>query len=293
MDTGATVTCRGQPGYPTALEELGRPPPVLYIRGKVPAAPAISIVGSRNSDRYGVKASELFARELAGVGLTIVSGLAKGVDTAAHRGALAVPGGRTVAVLGCGIDIAYPRGSGTLAADIAQCGAVISEFPVGTPPLPEHFPQRNRVLAALGHGTLVVRATQRSGSLITARLALELGREIYALPGDVFDSRSVGPNCLIRDGATPVQHPIEILEGLPLEVQDRLREIELEPDEGEPPPEHLTDLYELLEFHGCATAEALAEMSGQPLVAVLALLTELEIGGWVERLPGSIFGVRH
>ena len=166
------------------------------LLGRIPDRPAIAMVGSRAAVAYGLEAATLFARRLAEAGLTIVSGLARGVDTAAHRGALAASGGLTVGVLGCGLDVRYPTGTDRLRRQIAGRGAVITEFPLGTPPNKYNFPIRNRIIAALASGTLVVQGEARSGSLITARLALELGRDVYAVPGRIFDSRSAGPNAL-------------------------------------------------------------------------------------------------
>lgn len=290
---GAVIVPLGHRDYPEVLAVTSEPPPALYIRGELPDDPGLAIVGSRRSDRYGLDVSELFARALAAAGLTIVSGLARGVDTAAHRGALSAPGGRTVAVLGCGIDVEYPTASAGLATAIARDGAVVSELPMGTPPLPFHFPLRNRILAALGVGTLVVRATARSGSLITARLALELGREIFAVPGEVFSPGSVGPNCLIRDGAVPVQHPREVIESLKLEVREKLTPPAPAGSTSAAPDAHLASLLDALERLEPATAEELAEALGTDVGETLARLTELELGGWSERLPGSRYATRH
>ncbi len=289
-DAGASIITRLDPGYPAALLELPQPPPVLYCRGRLPPGVGIAVVGSRLADTYGLETARMFARYLADRGVVVVSGLARGVDSAAHRGALEAEGGRTVAVLGCGIDVEYPRGSARLARRIAAAGAVVTEFPIGIRPHKFNFPMRNRIIAALGAGTMVVRATSRSGSLITARLALELGRDVYALPGNIFDPRSIGPNTLIRDGALPVQHPREMIESLP----SRLR-AGLEPHEPAPtsepgtPAEHLEDVYRRLSRGETRTAESLAAETGKPVAAVLAALTELELGGWATRYPGPSF----
>ena len=207
---GRLVTVRDA-DYPERLRHLALPPPVLYLRSELPPGPAVAIVGSRNADPYGLEAAGLFARALAAAGVVVVSGFARGVDAAAHEGALA-GGGYTVAVLGCGVDIVYPVEHRALAAEVAGRGALVSELPCGTLPRPFNFPVRNRIIAALALGTLVIQATPRSGSLITARHALELGREVFALPGRIFDERSLGPNALLRDGAVLVQHPKDVLE---------------------------------------------------------------------------------
>jgi DNA processing protein len=220
---GWSVIVGGDDDYPPALPELSLPPPVLFCRGRLPRRPAISVVGSRAADSYGIEATGWFAGALARAGLTVVSGLARGIDTAAHRAATRDPGSRTVAVLGCGLDLDYPRGSERLRREIERQGAVVTEFPAGTPALPQHFPIRNRIIAALGVACIVIQAAPRSGSLSTARHALELGREVWALPGRIFDRRSAGANLLIRDGASPALDPQEILESLPIAVTDALR----------------------------------------------------------------------
>ncbi|HYG64901.1 MAG TPA: DNA-processing protein DprA, partial [Thermoanaerobaculia bacterium] len=211
---GAAIVTTLDPGYPPPLRQLAPPPPVLYIEGRLSAGsaePAVAVVGSRRADPYGREVAGLFAQALAAAGVPVVSGFALGVDEAAHRGALAAERGETVAVLGCGLGVDYPRGQGALAREIAGRGAVVSEFPCGQEPRAWHFPVRNRVIAALTAGTLVVQAAPRSGSLITARHALDLGREVWAVPGRIFDEKSIGPNALIRDGAQLVQHPRDIL----------------------------------------------------------------------------------
>ncbi len=287
LDRGATVVTLRDAGYPPALRELELPPPVLYVAGELPRAPAVAVVGSRAADAYGREAATLFGRELAAAGLTVVSGMARGVDTAAHRGALSAEGGRTVAVLGCGIDVDYPRGSGALKQSIAGSGAVVSEFPFGTPPWAGNFPIRNRIIAALAAGTLVVQGETRSGSLITARQALELGREVWAVPGRIFDSRSAGPNDLIRDGAQPVQRPRDVLESLPVAVRELLPAAAAE----QPPAERLPagDTGRLLAAMTPAEPlppERLAAASGFGIERVLGLLLELELAGRVRREPG-------
>ncbi len=293
---GASLTTRVDPGYPPALLDLPLPPPVLYHRGALPTAPGISIVGSRRADSYGLETALMFARHLAARGLLVVSGLAVGIDSAAHRGALEAPGGRTVAVLGCGIDVEYPRGSARLANRIAEAGAVISELPLGARPYKSHFPMRNRIIAALGLGTLVVRATARSGSLITARLALELGRDVYALPGNIFDRRSVGPNSLIRDGALAAQHPRELIESLPFAVRQRVEIRAPEAQSPEPTGSELAPaarkILRRLSPGTTRTAEALAAGTEQSVSEVLGVLLELELAGWVRRYPGPAFGRR-
>lgn len=290
-DAGARLITVLDAAYPEPLRDLALPPPVLYCQGEIPDAPGTAIVGSRAADAYGREAATLFARELAAAGLTIVSGLARGVDSAAHRGALAAAGGRTVAVLGCGLGVIYPRGSSRLRREIAGHGAVVSEFPFATGPQKWNFPIRNRIIAALACGTLVVQGEARSGSLITARLALELGRDVYAVPGRIFDSRAHGPNRLIRDGALPAQRPRDILESLPLAVRDRLPASVAAPAAAAS-AEAAGDAARLLAAMTPgepAAPELLAAGSGLGVDRILALLLELELAGHVRREPGPVW----
>ncbi len=288
---GAAVVTRVDAGYPEKLLELALPPPVLYLRGRLPRRPGLSVVGSRRASAYGMDVAGGFAADLASRGLVIVSGFARGVDTAAHRAAVAQPDGVTVAVLGCGIDVDYPRGREALRREISRRGAIVSEFPCGAPPVPFNFPIRNRLIAALGFGTMVVEATVRSGSLITARLALELGRNIYAVPGRIFDPRAQGPNALIRDGAFLVQHPKDLLLTL---TQEQLAALEIE-DEAppDPPPPKLPKpqqavIAALVEGRRLSIDE-LAAAVDLPPSDVQAALLELELAGWVRRHPGPAY----
>lgn len=281
----------GDAGYPEALRQLSLPPPVLYVAGELAdGAEAVAVVGSRKADPYGREVAETFSRALAAAGVTIVSGFARGVDAAAHKGALSTPGGRTVAVLGCGLGVDYPAGHGPLGREIAGRGALVSELPCGTGPRAWHFPIRNRVIAALAAGVLVVQAAPRSGSLVTAKHALDLGREIWAVPGRIFDERSIGPHALIRDGATLVQHPKEILEVL----APGPRTLPLFPQapvaEPEPMPEGLAGEV-LAALSGPARApEEVAAKVGVSVDKVLGALLELELGGRVKRMPGGLYG---
>ena len=288
-ELGARVVTMLDSEYPAQLLDLDLPPPVLYCRGKIPSAPGIAIVGSRQASRLGREIAELAGRELAHRGLVVVSGFARGVDAAAHRGALSANGGVTVAVLGCGLDFDYPRGHRSLADRIAARGAVVSEFPFGARPAAHNFPVRNRIIAALAEGTLVVEATARSGSLITARLALDLGRDVYAVPGALFDDRSAGPNTLIRDGALLVQHPRDIVESLSWKVRRHLV-----PEEDKPVQAPLNgpkgDLLKCMKPGQIYPPEALASSTTWPVERVLAMLLELELAGWVRRHPGPAFG---
>lgn len=210
--------------YPPLLREIHDPPIVLYARGAWRAAiarPCLAVVGSRRSSSYGVNAAHSLSRELAASGLTIVSGLARGIDAAAHRGALEA-GGITIAVVGTGLESTYPVEHRRLVEEIVATGAILSEFPLGTPPLPQNFPYRNRVLSGLSFGVLIVEAAEHSGSLITARLASEQGRDVYAVPGNITSQTSFGPNYLIKDGAKLIQCGRDILEELPIPTCNHL-----------------------------------------------------------------------
>jgi len=288
---GGGIVTLDDDGYPLGLHQLSPPPPVLYVRGEIPAGPALAVVGSRRADAYGREAADLFSRALAAAGVTIVSGFAQGIDAAAHRSALAAPGGRTVAVLGCGLGVDYPRGHGRLADEIAVRGAVVSEFPCGLIPRAWHFPLRNRTLAALAAGTLVVQAAPRSGSLITARHALDLGRDVWAVPGRIFDEGSLGANALIREGAQLVQHPADLLELLlPTAAAAQLALPPTSGPEPEPPPGFAGQVLAEMPPGTTRLAEEIAVHLESPVDRVLAALLELELAGWVKRMPGPVYG---
>jgi DNA processing protein len=204
-------------GYPVALRTIPDPPQALYVRGRLRPedAAAVAVVGARRASAYGVAAAEWLGRELARCGVTVVSGLARGVDGAAHRGALAA-GGRTIAVLGCGPDVVYPPEHVDLMARVIEAGAVISEFPPGTEPLPPYFPQRNRIISGLSLGVVVVEGRERSGALVTADCALQQGREVFAVPGSIFAATSYLPHRLIQEGAKLVTTVADVLNELRL-----------------------------------------------------------------------------
>jgi DNA processing protein len=203
--------------YPVSLREVADPPPVLFVRGRLEPgdAQAVAVVGTRRATAYGLAVAERLARDLAGAGITIVSGLAKGIDTAAHRAAVHA-GGRTLAVLGNGLDQVYPPENGGLARTIVDddAGALVSEFAPGVPPDAVNFPRRNRIISGLSRCTVIVEAGERSGALITADFALEQGRDVLVVPGSVFNPMSAGPNGLLKQGATPVTHAQDILDAL-------------------------------------------------------------------------------
>lgn len=290
-DVGARILTLHDDDYPPALHDLALPPPVLYLRGRLPDRPCLSIVGARKATAYGREVAGALAGELAGRGLGIVSGFARGVDAAAHRAAASAGGGVTVAVLGCGLDVDYPRGRNALRRDICRLGGLLSEFPFGASPVKFNFPIRNRLIAALGHGTLVVEATARSGSLITARLALELGREVYAAPGRIFDPKAAGPNTLIRDGAFLVQHPDDILITLPQEIIDRLSRPAAAGSSPPTPnlPRQQARVLAALPPGPPLDEQTLASRAGMEVPALLTALLELELSGWVRRHPGPSY----
>ena len=202
--------------YPTLLKQIDDPPALLYVIGEFPLqdAPSIAIVGSRSPTEYGKTISQQLSHQLAERGITVVSGFARGIDTCVHRGALEA-GGDTIAVFGCGLSIIYPETNRTLATEITESGALISEFPMTMPPRGTNFPRRNRVISGLTLGTLVVEASERSGSLITARHAAEQGREVFAVPGQIFSGVSRGTHSLINQGATLINSVDDLLDALP------------------------------------------------------------------------------
>ncbi len=214
---GAHVICPDDVTFPPLLREIPDPPLVLYVRGTIEPRDlnAVAVVGSRKCSLYGREQAERFSALLAGAGFTVVSGGARGTDTAAHRGAILHPAGRTIAVLGSGVDVAYPPENAALFEQLARRGAVVSEYPMGTPPVAENFPKRNRLVSGMSRGVLVTEADERSGALITARQAADdHNRPVFALPGRVDNKLSVGPHMLIRDGATLVTRLEDILDDL-------------------------------------------------------------------------------
>jgi DNA processing protein len=282
----------GDPEYPALLRPIDMPPPFLLIRGELLQEDglAVAIVGSRRATPYGIRMSERLGGDLAVRGVTVVSGLARGVDTAAHRGALGA-GGRTLAVLGSGVDVVYPPENGRLAAEVARSGAVISQFPMGTAPLPQHFPARNRIIAGLTLGTVVVEAAERSGALITARCAGELGREVYAVPGNVSAPGSQGANALIQDGAKLVQGWEDVVAEWPREWQKALKPSGATTRGIEDGPAVGPDARAILALLGDepVAADAVAERSGLPSSQVSAGLTALELLGLARRTAGHHF----
>jgi DNA processing protein len=212
LKKGISLTCLADDDYPPLLAKTFDPPVVLYYRGRLPAGqPLIAVVGARRASAYGLNAATMLASQFVLAGLGVVSGAARGIDTAAHRGALQQTG-YTLAVLGCGVDIPYPQENAKILASIAEHGAIVSEYAPGTPPHAKFFPVRNRIIAGLSRGVVVVEAADRSGSLITADFALEEGRDVFAVPGSIFSAVSRGTNRLIKQGAKPVESAADVLE---------------------------------------------------------------------------------
>ncbi len=272
----------GQIGYPQLLDQIQLPPSLLYTLGTFDEADALSvaIVGSRSPTPYGIWAARALSTGLCAAGVTIVSGMARGIDTAAHVAALEA-GGRTIAVLGCGLDVDYPRENKALKKRIAASGSVITEFSEGTQPLRRNFPQRNRIISGLSLAVVVVEASLRSGSLITAKWALDQGREVMAVPGRIDSRLSDGPNSLIGDGALPVVRAEDIINALGIEASGPHL------SDAAPDPHLLVRM-----LKNCSMrAEELARSTGISVEIVSAQLSRLELLGQVVRGPGGFFCV--
>jgi len=283
----------GDTAYPANLREIQAPPARLYVRGALAEddALAVAIVGSRAATPYGVAVAERLAADLAARGVTVVSGLARGIDSAAHRGALRA-GGRTIAVLGSGVDVIYPPENRRLAGDIEASGALVSQFEPGTPPLAGYFPARNRVIAGLSLAVLVVEAAEKSGSLITAGLAAEMGREVLAVPGPLTSPQSVGAHRLIQDGAALIQGWEDVVGQLPLFWRDRVRALTPEPSQaGEPARDDDPETEALLRILGEEPLgiDSIIERSGIAVGRASALLVTLEVEGRIRQLDGKRF----
>jgi len=290
------IVCFEDPRYPELLRQIDVAPPLLFVRGNagILANAQLAIVGSRNATSYGLRNAYWMAHELGQAGLVITSGMARGIDTRAHQGALAA-GQATIAVIGTGADIIYPTSNQKLADEIATTGALISEFALGTLPISTNFPRRNRIMSGLSLGTLVVEAIVKSGSLITARLALEQNREVFAIPGLISSPQSAGCHQLIADGARLVAQPVDILRELGMEelvnsgkeqaskcVQTRLLPITNNNDIS-------TDrLTTLIGYQGCEM-ESLLDATGLEYQTLLRQLLELELAGKILTLGGRYF----
>jgi len=282
---GARLITWEEEEYPANLKNIYDPPPLLYILGSLrpPDQVAVAVVGSRYPTTYGRAAAERISMGLGGRGITVVSGLARGVDSCAHRGALSA-GGRTIGVLGCGIDITYPPENQELFVRVADQGAILSEFPLGTPPDSDHFPIRNRIISGLSLGVAVVEATLRSGSLITARFALEQGRDVYAVPGNVDSARSEGTNRLIKQGAKLVTRAEDILEEILPQQGPATPEAPRQPEISE----EETRVFSVLSQEAMHIDDIIAK-STLSSAKVSAILLALELAGHIKQFPGMRF----
>jgi DNA processing protein len=272
------------PVYPVALTTIADPPPVLWMQGSSAAfdRPAVAIVGARAASAYGLSVAERLAADLAARGLAIVSGLARGVDSAAHRGALSA-GGVTLGIMGSGVDVVYPPEHASLARDMQQDGGVVSELVPGTPPLPQFFPMRNRIISGLSRAVVVIEAGEKSGSLITARCALEQGRDVLAVPGNVLSGRNRGAHALLKDGAKIVESADDILEEL------RLPPAVCALTCGEAASLNQDPILACLTPGEPSDLDAIAERSGLTTARLLPRLFELELQGAVARVGGGRF----
>ena len=283
-DIGAYVITFRDQGYPKNLLEIYDPPPVLYVRGVLDAVDSlmVAIVGSRRGSSYGRAVTKRISKELAAAGVTVVSGMARGIDTYAHLGALEA-GGKTIAVLGCGIDVVYPPENKKLFSDIIDHGAIISEFPLGTPPDGKHFPRRNRIISGVSLGVVIVEATADSGSLITASHALEQGREIFAVPGNVGMATSKGTNRLIKQGAKLVEEAQDILSEILPQYRGAIKQ-EVLPV--------LSDAEDgILQFlsHTPVHIDEITRLCRMEIQRVSTILLDLELKGVISQMSGKMF----
>ena len=305
-DIGGDVLILDDGSYPTLLREIDDPPPVLYVKGDWQACfeqPGIGVIGSRKCSTYGENASEMLSRDLASRGITIVSGLARGIDTAGHRGAIR-GNGRTVAVMGTGIDSIYPKENNGLVRDIlASGGCLVTQFPLGTPPIPENFPYRNRIISGLSLGVLIIEASERSGSLITARLAMEQNREVMAVPGNITSGNSFGTNYLIKSGAKLVQQWQDVVAELPSEIAASILPPKIDknaPDvserKPEPTPADMTTneriVWGILTPDESTHIDILLESSGLSFGDLNTALVGLDIRDLIRVLPGKNYARR-
>jgi DNA processing protein len=300
-EIGGDVLILDDGSYPYLLREIADPPITLYVKGDWQTcfdAPCVAVVGSRKCSTYGENASEMLARDLAANGVCVVSGLARGIDTAAHRGAIAAKG-KTIAVLGTGIDAVYPKENAKLAGQILDAGgAIVSQFPLNTPPLRDNFPYRNRIISGLSLGVLLVEASERSGSLITARLAMEQNREVLAVPGNITSKNSFGTNYLIKSGAKLVQQWQDVVSELPPEIAAAIlppkideAETKREAKQSEGAPANLTEneraIWQQLSADEPAHIDSLLEQSQLSFGDLSAALLGLEMRELVRTLPGK------
>ena len=291
---GNRIMCSQDPDYPVLLRQIPAPPPLLYVHGdtSILGEPQLAMVGSRNPSASGQRTATEFAQHLSAAGLIITSGLALGIDAASHQGALDT-GSPTIAVMGTGLDRVYPARNRDLARQIAEQGALVSEFPVGTPPLAENFPRRNRILSGLSLGTLVVEAALRSGSLISARNAGEQGREVFAIPGSIHNPLARGCHHLIRQGAKLVETAQDVIDELGI-LADTCNSLS-QPDERDETPGHTRELdaeyTQLLDTIGFenTSIDNLVTRSGLTPAEVSSMLLQLEMSGYIASNPGGLY----
>jgi DNA processing protein len=294
---GCRLLTWDEPEYPRRLRKIYDPPTLLYVLGNVEllGRNLISSVGARRPTPYGNQMAERLGKDLTDRRLVITSGLARGIESCAHKGALSSPTGATIGVLGCRIDVVYPKQNKKIFAEMEQRGAIITEFPMGTFPAPQNFPIRNRIIAGMSLGVVVVERAPYSGSLITARLAMEFGREVFGVPGNATQPSSFGPNQLIKQGAKLVTGWEDVVEELPTPVRAELLPVETASAEERAalvqqdlaPTER--PLYELLSLDESRHVDELVELSGLTSSEVLAALFDLELKGVVRQLPGKQF----
>jgi DNA processing protein len=275
--------------YSSNLLNIYDPPPFLYVKGELRKEDkvAVAVVGSRFASHYGKLVTERICHDLALEGVTVVSGMARGIDTSAHRGALSAKG-RTIAVLGCGIDVNYPAENKKLREEIAKSGALVSEFRMSTSPASSHFPVRNRIISGLSLGVVVVEASHRSGSLITARLALEQGRDVFAVPGSIGSLRSRGTHKLIKEGAKLVEDTQDIFDELLPQIRGCSRLSDAQQGKGELVSEEARNILELLE-QGQLQIDKIISGTGLSSSQVSTTLLDLELQGLIKQLPGKVF----
>lgn len=303
---GGDVLILDDGSYPALLREIDDPPPVLYVKGDWQACfeqPSVGVIGSRTCSTYGENSSEMLARDLASRGLTVTSGLARGIDAAAHRGAIK-GAGRTVAVMGTGLDNVYPRENNGLVRDIlANGGCLVTQFPLGTPPIKENFPYRNRIISGLSYGVLIVEASERSGSLITARLAAEQNREVMAVPGNITSGNSFGTNYLIKSGAKLVQQWQDVVAELPSEIAAAILPPAIDKDVKAPArpnktpaptglSEHEEKIWSILAPDDSTHIDLLLETSGLSFGDLNNALVGLDIRDLIRVLPGKHYARR-
>ena len=290
MSTNIFAISTGDVRYPTALAAIHDPPSELWIRGDVDAlrAPSVAIVGSRAASPYALEVARRLGADLARRNVAVVSGMARGVDSAAHRGALE-GGGVTIAVFGCGVDVIYPSEHRGLAERILERGALVSEFPIGAPPRREHFPQRNRIISGLSLAVVIVEAAEGSGSLITAEFALEQGRTVLAVPGNVLGGRNYGAHALLRDGAKLVECADDILEELPLGIRDWGLGIRSAKESKNVKSASQDPVLRAMDDGDSYDLDEIAERSGVDRMRLLPRLLELELAGALRRVEGGRF----